>query len=122
MAGGAEIIGAARRLSRRPDRPAPTWRCIICWSASIPLGHWRLAYSDISCRRFLMSIRWRVCGSRIPAPSRPSIAWSKSRSRTAMQGLRLDHIDGLRDPAQYFQRLRRLIGKAQGKRRSRSTW
>ena len=26
-----------------------------------------------------------------------------------LQGLRLDHIDGLRDPAQYFQRLRRLI-------------
>ena len=31
-----------------------------------------------------------------------------------MQGLRLDHIDGLRDPAQYFQRLRRLIREAQG--------
>ena len=32
-----------------------------------------------------------------------------------LQGLRLDHIDGLRDPAQYFQRLRRLIRDAQGK-------
>jgi len=31
-----------------------------------------------------------------------------------LQGLRLDHIDGLRDPAQYFQRLRRLIRDAQG--------
>ena len=31
-----------------------------------------------------------------------------------LQGLRLDHIDGLRDPAQYFQRLRRLIRQAQG--------
>ncbi len=31
-----------------------------------------------------------------------------------LQGLRLDHIDGLRDPAQYFQRLRRLLLKAQG--------
>jgi (1->4)-alpha-D-glucan 1-alpha-D-glucosylmutase len=30
-----------------------------------------------------------------------------------LQGLRLDHIDGLRDPAQYFQRLRRLLLKAQ---------
>ena len=28
--------------------------------------------------------------------------------------MRLDHIDGLRDPAQYFQRLRRLIRDAQG--------
>ena len=33
-----------------------------------------------------------------------------------LQGLRLDHIDGLRDPAQYFQRLRRLIREAQGDR------
>jgi (1->4)-alpha-D-glucan 1-alpha-D-glucosylmutase len=32
-----------------------------------------------------------------------------------LQGLRLDHIDGLRDPAQYFQRLRRLITTAGGK-------
>ena len=39
-----------------------------------------------------------------------------------LQGLRLDHIDGLRDPAQYFQRLRRLIRDAQGKTASRSTW
>ena len=31
-----------------------------------------------------------------------------------LQGLRLDHIDGLRDPAQYFQRLRRLIREARG--------
>jgi len=31
-----------------------------------------------------------------------------------LQGLRLDHIDGLRDPAQYFVRLRRLIREAQG--------
>ena len=31
-------------------------------------------------------------------------------------GLRLDHIDGLRDPVQYFQRLRRLVREAQGGR------
>jgi malto-oligosyltrehalose synthase len=33
-----------------------------------------------------------------------------------LQGLRLDHIDGLRDPVQYFQRLRRLVREAQGDR------
>ena len=32
-----------------------------------------------------------------------------------LQGLRLDHIDGLSDPAQYFQRLSRLIRQAGGK-------
>ena len=35
-------------------------------------------------------------------------------AESSLQGLRLDHIDGLRDPAQYFQRLRRLIRDAQG--------
>jgi (1->4)-alpha-D-glucan 1-alpha-D-glucosylmutase len=35
-----------------------------------------------------------------------------------LQGLRLDHIDGLRDPAQYFQRLRRLIRDARVKDKS----
>ena len=39
-----------------------------------------------------------------------------------LQGLRLDHIDGLRDPAQYFQRLRRLIRDAQGETQSRFIW
>ena len=33
-----------------------------------------------------------------------------------LQGLRLDHIDGLRDPVQYFQRLRRLVRDAHGGR------
>src|SRR5207237_5925477 len=34
-----------------------------------------------------------------------------------IHGLRLDHIDGLYDPAQYFVRLRRLIREAQGEQR-----
>ncbi|MCQ8140339.1 hypothetical protein NP564_24155, partial [Vibrio parahaemolyticus] len=34
-----------------------------------------------------------------------------------LQGIRLDHIDGLRDPAQYCQRLRRLVREAQGNAR-----
>src|SRR5258708_14226255 len=34
-------------------------------------------------------------------------------SEGKLEGVRLDHIDGLRDPAQYFQRLRRVIRHAQ---------
>jgi len=34
-----------------------------------------------------------------------------------LQGLRLDHIDGLRDPAQYTRRLRQLIHKVRGQAR-----
>jgi len=31
--------------------------------------------------------------------------------RGLIQGLRIDHIDGLQDPAQYIERLRKLVGK-----------
>src|ERR1700754_132048 len=79
------------------------------------LGHWRLASSDINYRRFfdintLAGLRVEDAGTfdAIHRLVRKLIAEDK------LQGLRLDHIDGLRDPAQYFQRLRRLIRDAQG--------
>ena len=79
------------------------------------LGHWRLASSDINYRRFfdintLAGLRVEDAGTfeAIHRLVRRLIADGK------LQGLRLDHIDGLRDPAQYFQRLRRLIREAQG--------
>jgi (1->4)-alpha-D-glucan 1-alpha-D-glucosylmutase len=80
------------------------------------LGHWRLASSDINYRRFfdvntLAGMRVEDAGTfdAVHRLVRKLIAEGK------LQGLRLDHIDGLRDPAQYFQRLRRLIRDAQGK-------
>ena len=79
------------------------------------LGHWRLAASDINYRRFfdintLAGLRVEDAGTftAIHSLVKKLIADGK------LQGLRLDHIDGLRDPAQYFQRLRRLIRDAQG--------
>jgi (1->4)-alpha-D-glucan 1-alpha-D-glucosylmutase len=79
------------------------------------LGHWRLASSDINYRRFfdvntLAGLRVEDAGTfeAMHRLVRKLIAEDK------LQGLRLDHIDGLRDPAQYFQRLRRLIRKARG--------
>ena len=78
------------------------------------LGHWRLASSDINYRRFfdvntLAGLRVEDSGTfgAIHRLIKRLIAEGK------LQGLRLDHIDGLRDPAQYFQRLRRLIRDAQ---------
>ena len=80
------------------------------------LGHWRLASSDINYRRFfdvnsLAGLRVEDAGTfdAVHRLVKKLIADGK------LQGLRLDHIDGLRDPAQYFQRLRRLIREAQGK-------
>jgi (1->4)-alpha-D-glucan 1-alpha-D-glucosylmutase len=79
------------------------------------LGHWRLASSDINYRRFfdintLAGLRVEDAGTfeAIHRLVKKLIAEGK------LQGLRLDHIDGLRDPAQYFQRLHRLVRDARG--------
>ena len=79
------------------------------------LGHWRLASSDINYRRFfdvnsLAGLRVEEIGTFDNAHRLVKQLIAKGK----LQGLRLDHIDGLRDPAQYFQRLRRLIREAQG--------
>jgi (1->4)-alpha-D-glucan 1-alpha-D-glucosylmutase len=80
------------------------------------LGHWRLAASDINYRRFfdvntLAGLRVEDAGTfdAVHHLVKRLVAEGK------LQGLRLDHIDGLRDPAQYFQRLRRLIRDAHRK-------
>lgn len=79
------------------------------------IGHWRLASSDINYRRFfdintLAGLRVEDSGTfeAIHRLVKRLIAEDK------LQGLRLDHIDGLRDPVQYFQRLRRLVRDAHG--------
>jgi (1->4)-alpha-D-glucan 1-alpha-D-glucosylmutase len=79
------------------------------------LGHWRLASSDINYRRFF-DIN-TLAGLRVEDPGTFDAIHRMVKNLIAegkLQGLRLDHIDGLRDPAQYFQRLRRLIRDAQG--------
>jgi (1->4)-alpha-D-glucan 1-alpha-D-glucosylmutase len=79
------------------------------------LGHWRLASSDINYRRFFDVNS--LAGLRVEDAETFEAAHRLVRRLIAegkLQGLRLDHIDGLRDPAQYFQRLRRLIRQAQG--------
>ena len=71
------------------------------------LAHWRLAGSDINYRRFfdintLAGLRVEDAGT-FEAIHR-LVARLIADGR--LQGLRLDHIDGLRDPHQYFRRLR----------------
>jgi (1->4)-alpha-D-glucan 1-alpha-D-glucosylmutase len=115
--GGAEIIGRGLAAYRAaPDRPAQTLALHhLLERQHYRLGHWRLASSDINYRRFfdvntLAGLRVEDAGTfeAIHRLVKSLIADGK------LQGLRLDHIDGLRDPAQYFQRLRRLVRDAQG--------
>ena len=117
IAGSTEIIARGIDAYRAgPDRPAQTLVLHhLLERQHYKLGHWRLASSDINYRRFfdvnsLAGLRVEDAGTFEATHQlvRQLIAQGK------LQGLRLDHIDGLRDPAQYFQRLRRLIRGAQG--------
>ena len=117
IAGSTKIIARGIEAYRAgPDRPTQTLALHhLLERQHYKLGHWRLASSDINYRRFfdvnsLAGLRVEDAGTFEATHRlvRQLIAAGK------LQGLRLDHIDGLRDPAQYFQRLRRLIRGAQG--------
>ena len=117
IGGSTEIITRGLSAYRAgPDRAAPTLALHhLLERQHYKLGHWRLASSDINYRRFfdvntLAGLRVEDAGTfdAIHTLVKKLIVEGK------LQGLRLDHIDGLRDPAQYFQRLRRLVRDAQG--------
>jgi (1->4)-alpha-D-glucan 1-alpha-D-glucosylmutase len=115
--GAAEIIArglAAYRADK--ERPAATLALHhLLERQHYKLGHWRLASSDINYRRFfdvngLAGLRVEDAGTFAATHQLVRRLIVEGR----LQGLRLDHIDGLRDPAQYCQRLRRLVRDAQG--------
>jgi (1->4)-alpha-D-glucan 1-alpha-D-glucosylmutase len=115
IAGSAEIIARGLAAYRAgPDRAAPALHHLL-ERQHYKLGHWRLASSDINYRRFFDVNT--LAGLRVEDASTFAAIHrlvKKLIEEGKLQGLRLDHIDGLRDPAQYFQRLRRLIRDAQG--------
>jgi (1->4)-alpha-D-glucan 1-alpha-D-glucosylmutase len=81
------------------------------------LAYWRLAGSDINYRRFF-DIN-TLAGLRVEEPEvfraiHPLVMRLIADGR--LQGLRIDHVDGLRDPQQYLRRLQREI---QGEKRRR---
>ncbi|NPV20697.1 malto-oligosyltrehalose synthase [Bradyrhizobium aeschynomenes] len=115
--GAADVIARGLPAYKAgEDRPAQTLALHhLLERQHYKLGHWRLASSDINYRRFfdvntLAGLRVEDAGT-FEAIHR---LVKKLIADGQLQGLRLDHIDGLRDPAQYFQRLRRLIRDARG--------
>lgn len=115
--GGADVIALGMATYRAgPDRPSQTLALHhLLERQHYKLGHWRLASSDINYRRFFDVNS--LAGLRVEDPGTFEATHRLVRRLIAegkLQGLRLDHIDGLRDPVQYFQRLRRLIRGAQG--------
>ncbi|MEA2983767.1 MAG: (1-_4)-alpha-D-glucan 1-alpha-D-glucosylmutase [Alphaproteobacteria bacterium] len=74
---------------------------------------WRLASNEINYRRFF-DIN-ELAGMRVEDPS-TFVSMHRLVSRLIaadqLQGLRIDHIDGLRDPQQYLRRLQTLVRHA----------
>ena len=76
------------------------------------LAYWRVAFSAVNYRRFFDINDLAGLRAEHPATFRaihPLVA--RLIAHDQLQGLRLDHIDGLRDPAQYTRRLRQMIAK-----------
>ncbi|MFT4117757.1 malto-oligosyltrehalose synthase [Bradyrhizobium sp.] len=118
IAGAADIIGRGLSAYRAAeDRPVQTLALHhLLERQHYKLGHWRLASSDINYRRFF-DVNG-LAGLRVEDPGTFAATHRLVKQLVAdgkLQGIRLDHIDGLRDPAQYCQRLRRLVRDAQGK-------
>src|ERR1700761_3184394 len=116
-AGGAEIIARGLDTYRAGHGRSTQISALhhLLERQHYKLGHWRLASSGINYRRFfdvntLARVRVEDAGTFEAMHSLVKRLIAEDR----LQGLRLDHIDGLRDPAQYFQRLRRLIRDARG--------
>jgi (1->4)-alpha-D-glucan 1-alpha-D-glucosylmutase len=79
------------------------------------LAYWRVAFSAVNYRRFF-DIN-DLAGLRVEHPGTFRAVHglvARLIAEGRLQGLRLDHIDGLRDPAQYARRLRRLIRQVRG--------
>ncbi|MBR0876195.1 (1-_4)-alpha-D-glucan 1-alpha-D-glucosylmutase [Bradyrhizobium japonicum] len=117
IAGSADIIVRGLTAYRSAkDRPAQTLALHhLLERQHYKLGHWRLASSDINYRRFF-DVNG-LAGLRVEDASTFAATHRLVKQLIAdgkLQGIRLDHIDGLRDPAQYCQRLRRLVRDAQG--------
>ncbi len=114
--GGAEVIDRGLAAYRAgPGRSTETLLLHhLLERQHYRVADWRVATSDINYRRFFDVNS--LAGLRVEHPATfQDIHGLVTRliADGKLQGLRLDHIDGLRDPAGYCQRLRRLIRAAQ---------
>src|SRR5262249_36954335 len=112
IAGGNDLIARGLRAYRPRSGEAGAVLSLhhLLERQHYRLAYWRLAGSEINYRRFF-DIN-ALAGLRIEDAATFHAVHALVRRLIAqgrLQGLRLDHIDGLRDPHQYFRRLQRLI-------------
>ncbi|MFZ1884082.1 MAG: malto-oligosyltrehalose synthase [Rhodoplanes sp.] len=113
--GGAEVI--ERGLDAYRPSPADPSRTLLLHRLlerqHYRVAHWRVAFTEINYRRFfdvndLAGIRVEDLPTFAAAHRRVMALIASGQ----LHGLRLDHIDGLSDPAQYTRRLSRLVRAA----------
>ncbi len=116
IAGAEDIIGRGLRAYRPKSGAAGAALALhhLLERQHYRLANWRLAGSEINYRRFFdinllagLRVEDRATFTAVHALVGRLIA------QGCLHGLRLDHIDGLRDPHQYFRRLQRLIEVSQ---------
>ncbi len=121
VAGGADIIarGLDAYRPRQPEDRAKIQALHYLLERQVyRLAHWQVAVSEINYRRFF-DVNG-LAGIRVENPATFRAVHqlvSRLIAQGRLQGLRLDHIDGLRDPVQYCRRLQGLVREAQGSRR-----
>lgn len=81
------------------------------------LAYWRVATEEINYRRFfdindLAAVRME-CDAVFEDTHERLL---RAVAEGGVDGVRLDHVDGLYDPAEYFEALRRALGEASGGR------
>ena len=120
----AEAIGViVDELNGDPERPE-SFDALhrILDQQAYRLAFWRVAVHEINYRRFF-DIN-DLAGLRMERPDLFEACHGLIRSliaRGMIQGLRLDHIDGLRDPEVYLKSLRGLARSARPVRRRRNS-
>lgn len=117
--GGAEVIerglAAYRPSEADPNRILLLHRLLE--RQHYRVAHWRVAFTEINYRRFfdvndLAGIRVEDLPTFAAAHRRVMALIASGQ----LHGIRLDHIDGLADPAQYTRRLSRLVRAARDPR------
>jgi (1->4)-alpha-D-glucan 1-alpha-D-glucosylmutase len=110
IVGAPEIIGRGLpAYGAKPDGGTPALHPLL-EQQHYRLAHWRLAGSELNYRRFFDITT--LAGVRVEhAPTFAAVHALVARliAQGRLQGLRIDHIDGLNDPPQYCEDLARLI-------------
>ncbi|MBS0534047.1 MAG: malto-oligosyltrehalose synthase [Proteobacteria bacterium] len=116
IAGDGAIINRGLLAYRGDDEAGRALLHRLLERQNYRVAYWRVAFAAVNYRRFF-DIN-ELAGLRVEQP----MVFRAIHERVErlihegrLQGLRLDHIDGLRDPAQYTRRLQQLTRRARGK-------